>query len=361
MNFDVAARTIYLARHGSHAYGLATPTSDLDVKGVCIEPARYHFGFTCAFEQQEKLAAKGNDCDSVVYSLKKFAKLAADCNPSIIEVLFVNDSDVLACDEYGEELRAMRDDFISKKARFTFSGYAHSQLERIERHRRWLTREPPKLPTRTEFGLPERTLIPKDQLAAAQAAIEKKLARWNLADMTDLDPAARIVLTSLLNETLAEMQMASDSSWRAAGRTLGYSENFLGLLDQERRYKGRMDEWNSYQEWMATRNPARAELERKFGYDTKHGSHLLRLMRMCAEILAGKGVIVKRPDAEELLAIKQHGAMSYDALIAEARRLDVLCAELYSNKSSTLRKEPDRAKIDSAIVNITQRYLSQHG
>ena len=36
-------------------------------------------------------------------------------------------------------------------------------------------------------NLPERTVISAEQLAAAQAAITKKLARWNLDDMTDLD------------------------------------------------------------------------------------------------------------------------------------------------------------------------------
>ena len=31
-------RTIFFARHGSHAYGLSTPTSDEDWKGVAIPP-----------------------------------------------------------------------------------------------------------------------------------------------------------------------------------------------------------------------------------------------------------------------------------------------------------------------------------
>lgn len=361
MEFDVAQRTIYLARHGSHAYGLATPTSDVDVKGVCIAPMAYHFGFTKSFEQQELLAAKGNPEDKTVYALDKFARLAANGNPAIIEVLFVDDSDVLVADEFGERLRAMREQFLSKKARFTFSGYAHDQLKRIERHRRWLTKGKPVRPTREECGLPERTVISADQLAAAQSAITKKLARWNLDDMTEIEPAMRIVLTSLMRDSLAEMQIASDTAWKAAGRTIGYSENFLVLLDCERRYKARMDECDAYDEWELKRNPARAELERKFGYDTKHGSHLIRLMRMCREIMQGKGVIVKRPDAEELLAIKLHGTMSYDTLIAEATALDLECKELYESRSCTLRREPNRAWLDEQVVDMTARYLAKHG
>mgnify|MGYP001607055563 CR=1 FL=1 len=46
----------------------------------------------------------------------------------------------------------------------------------------------------------------------------------------------------------------------------------------------------------------------------KHAMHLVRLMRMCKEILITCEVVVKRPDREELLAIR-NGAWSYYKLI----------------------------------------------
>jgi len=48
-------------------------------------------------------------------------------------------------------------------------------------------------------------------------------------------------------------------------------------------------------------------LEAKFGFDTKHAMHLIRLLRMAREILETGVVHVKRPDAEELSAIRYHG------------------------------------------------------
>ena len=30
-------RLIYLTISGSHAYGVATPTSDLDIRGICLD------------------------------------------------------------------------------------------------------------------------------------------------------------------------------------------------------------------------------------------------------------------------------------------------------------------------------------
>jgi predicted nucleotidyltransferase len=38
MNFNVTENTILLVKHGSHAYGLNTPESDLDVKGSASSP-----------------------------------------------------------------------------------------------------------------------------------------------------------------------------------------------------------------------------------------------------------------------------------------------------------------------------------
>lgn len=173
--FDILSRTILLVKHGSHAYGLATPESDLDLKGVCIEPLEYHFGYLNHFEQSERYANKGHPHDEVVYSLKKFIKLATDCNPNIIEVLFTSQEDHVKVDAFGERLIDYRYNFLSKKAKHTFSGYAHAQLARIKNHRAWLLNPPTREPVRSDYGLPERSVIPGDQIAAASSMIDKQL------------------------------------------------------------------------------------------------------------------------------------------------------------------------------------------
>lgn len=318
MQFDVDRRTILLVRHGSYAYGLNTPQSDEDFKGVCIKPKEAYFGFVQRFEQFEHMGSKTDGVDKVVYSLDKFVKLAADCNPNIIEVLHVDDFDVLACDAFGEELRDKRNDFISKKAKHTFSGYAHTQLKRIKTHREWITNPPTEPPSREKFGLSAETKLSPSELGAAQAQWKSEL----------------------------EMQQA------------GLPKNLITLYTKEHQYQAAATRWTQYQTWLKTRNPARANLELKFGYDTKHGSHLIRLMRMCKEIMSGMGVIVKRPDREELLAIKM-GGRELDSLIEEAERLEAECDELYV--TSHLRKEPDRAMLDAWLVDLTDRYLTKHG
>lgn len=341
---------LLLTVHGSHAYGLSTPESDLDLKGIAIPPAEYFHGFINVFEQ-----AESKEPDMIVYDIRKFFRLAAECNPNIIEVLWTDEEHHRIISPLGRDLVDARDLFLSKKARDTFSGYAHQQLKRIKTHRRWIVTPPKAPPTRTEMGLPERTVIPKDQLEAAHAAVEKRLAGWHLDDMSDIEPAGRIRLQALVAEMVAELGVTANEQYRAAARSIGYNENFLRLLDLERQYKARRTEWDQYQNWLKTRNPKRAENEAKYHYDTKHGMHLVRLMRMAREILEDGKAIVKRPDREELLAIR-NGAWSYDQLVEWAERQDADMDDVY--RLSHLRQTAPRVELDRLCQSLVERALA---
>lgn len=315
MHFDVENRTIILVRHGSHAYGTNIEGSDEDFKGVCIKPKECYFGFMQRFEQFEHMGSKSDGIDKVVYSLDKFASLAADCNPNIIEILHVDDNDVLHMDEFGEQLRSVRDKFLSKKAKFTFAGYAHAQLKRIKTHRSWLLDPPKGAPVREDFGLSDSHKVSKSELGAFDSMNEQGLA----------DELPKGVIT---------------------------------LFVKEKAYQAAKTHYDQYNNWVKSRNVARAELEAKFGLDTKHAMHLVRLMRMCKEILVTGKVQVKRPDFEELISIR-NGAWSYDQIVAHAETLDAECDQLYL--TSTLKKEPDRAALDRFVIDLTDRYLSKYG
>ncbi|HEU4407047.1 MAG TPA: nucleotidyltransferase domain-containing protein [Polyangiaceae bacterium] len=279
------ARTLLLTRHGSHAYGLNTPTSDEDYKGVAVPPREYFLGFANAFDQ-----AESSEPDLVVYEVRKFFRLARDCNPNLIEVLYTDPSDHLLCTPVGERLLAGRDLFLSRKARHTFSGYAIAQLKRLSSHQRWL-REPPSPPRREDFGLPPAA---------------------------DAEPAAE-------------------------------------LGEAERAYRARKHEWDAYQNWLATRNQARAELEARYGYDVKHAMHVVRLLRMCREILESGRVVVKRPDRDELLAVRS-GAWPYERLVEWASEQDRAMAEL--SERSPLPRAPDAKALDALCVSVVEAALA---
>lgn len=344
-------RTIYITRHGSHAYGTNLPTSDVDLRGIAIAPKRYYLGFVHSLEQMVQ-----EEPDLTIFELRKFIGLAADANPNALELLYTDPSDHLLITSPMERLLARRDLCLSQKAKHTFSGYAVAQLKRIHSHYRWLKNPPQGPPTREEFHLPERTVIPADQLAAAQSAIRQQVDQWAWHELEHLDPALRQSIQDEFARRLAEITQWSwdrteEHVWHAAARTVGYETNFIELLDRERRYTARLREWQQYQHWQRTRNPARAELEAKFGYDVKHGMHLVRLLRMCREILTEGKVIVRRPDSEELLAIRA-GAWDYHALVAWAEQQDRELTELA--KSSKLPKQPDRDRLDQLCIELVE-------
>jgi hypothetical protein len=82
--------------------------------------------------------------------------------------------------------------------------------------------------------------------------------------------------------------------------------------------------------------------------------HLVRLMRMCREILERGEVIVRRPDREELLAIRA-GAWSYDKLVEWADREDAELEAMVG--SSPLPRQPDRVALDRLCIEMTDEAL----
>ncbi len=343
-NLDwLARRTIFLTKHGSQAYGTNLPTSDLDLKGIAIAPRAYYLGFLQHFEQAEVR----EPLDVVIYDIRKFFKLASDCNPNIIEMLFTDQSDwILPFNSTGRQLYSLpsdsfddrwftiwknRDLFLSRKAQYTFSGYAIAQLKRIKTHRAWLLDPPKKQPERSDFGLKNgEGTIGKEQLGVIEAEIRKRT-----------DTLAGKGMTKDVLEEIDENVVL------AATTDLNLGINLVPLILAERRYAAASRHWASYQKWKAERNPARAELEAKHGYDTKHAMHLVRLLRMAHEILLSGKVLVKRPDAAELLDIRM-GRWSYDDLMNWTTSTEGALDR--AAKDSPLPKEPDRKQLDDLLV-----------
>lgn len=71
--------------------------------------------------------------------------------------------------------------------------------------------------------------------------------------------------------------------------------------------------------------------------NSKHASHLVRLMRMGKEILLTGKVTVKRPDAEELLFIK-NGGWSYERVVEYAETLQRELDEEYKKMEENRKK-----------------------
>jgi len=98
----------------------------------------------------------------------------------------------------------------------------------------------------------------------------------------------------------------------------------------------------------------RKALVDKFGFDVKNASHLIRLLRMSIEFLNTGELIVKRPDANELLEIKR-GEWELGKVKEEAGRLFKL-AEIAYEKSS-LPERPDADMVNKICVEVVSSAL----
>ena len=116
---------ILLVVGGSHAYGLNTSDSDVDLRGVIIEPDNVVYGLHSFSTITDKKT------DTVLYGLKKFCSLVSKCNPNILDLLYCSDSDVLYTTKAGELLRKNRNMFLSKKITYPILGTVNNNISRI--------------------------------------------------------------------------------------------------------------------------------------------------------------------------------------------------------------------------------------
>ncbi|HEY3482598.1 MAG TPA: nucleotidyltransferase domain-containing protein [Streptomyces sp.] len=71
------------------------------------------------------------DLDLIVYSLRKWMRLALTGNPTILLPLFVPDNEIVRITELGHELRANAERILSHQAGLRFAGYLRTQRQRM--------------------------------------------------------------------------------------------------------------------------------------------------------------------------------------------------------------------------------------
>jgi predicted nucleotidyltransferase len=117
---------ILLGLGGSHAYGTNVAGSDIDIRGIALNSKEEILG-SANFEQ-----VVNNETDTTIYSLRKIVSLLTSCNPNTIELLGLKPEHYLYLSSIGQELLDNRKLFLSKRAKYSFGGYAFAQLRRLD-------------------------------------------------------------------------------------------------------------------------------------------------------------------------------------------------------------------------------------
>jgi len=287
---------------GSVMFGTNTPESDIDKRGICVPPKNYLLGFARNFEQQE---VPGED--TVIFALKRIMQLSAEGNPNILEILFAPEDCHLVTHPTWNEFKKHRQKFLVADVFPRFIGYATSQMKRMESHKDWILKPLTKKPTRADYGLPEKSTGGKE--LSKQTSDEEPL------------------------------------------------EVALDVIRREKAYKEASTQWKQYEDWKQTRNPKRYAIEVKIGYDSKNGSHLLRTLRTLKDLLLTGEMVVRRPDAKELLAIRQ-GEWPLDKLMGEVTELREELSDVYDNKKYVVPESLNRVELSDVCMELHEFHWS---
>lgn len=131
---------------GSTAYGVSEDRSDMDVYGFSIPPKHIVFPYSYGnivgfgkppevFEQFQKHHIKdtvvNKEYDINIFNIVRFFQLTMECNPNMVDTLFVPVHCVLHSTQVGNHVRDNRKLFLSKLAWHKFKGYAFGQLSKM--------------------------------------------------------------------------------------------------------------------------------------------------------------------------------------------------------------------------------------
>lgn len=305
--YESTPDTFFLAYRGSVAHDMFIPSDDpksiddIDLMGFTFgEPANY-FGLT-EWGSRGTKEIKAGCYDVVLYEIRKAVSLLLQGNPNIMSMLWMSPEHILICDNAAQRLIENRHVFLGKHVYDAFAGYAHQQLEKME------TRDPAEL---------REYLAVTAELTHRGAHPNQKGEQFSEPDRSAGE--ARDVANWDIEKLRARLR-----HFHRKGENIGYMGD------------------------------KRKQLVLEHGYDSKNAAHLIRLLRMCVEVMKTGEMLVKRPDAAELLDIKR-GKWSLESvknlsenLFAEAKA---------ARDSSALPPKPDREAAERLLIELVSAHL----
>lgn len=365
---EIENNTIFLFIRGSQAYGTNTPESDEDIGGICLPTKRQIFGME-KFEQKDNwVDENGEKVDKVIYSFNKAVDLMILNNPNMLDFLYAPERVIKVNKPAWKSIMMIRDDFLSSKAKWTFQGYAVSQLNRIKTHRSYLLNPPKSKPERAYYGLPEKSVFPETQCEVIAKLSSEYVKDEDMdkffSEMTGLfDREGALIFKKYIPEKYYPFAIEDFKKRQKEFLQMisSVSGNFLKdeyneMAQNELKYLSSYQNWKRYERWKKGRNAKRAEMEKKCGFDGKHAMHLIRLLSMAVEIMEGKGVLVDRTNIDrELLLEIRNGEWEFRDLLNLSAKLNLQADELY--KTTSLPRKANVEKINKLRSSILNNWI----
>ena len=374
---------------GSQAYGTQTPTSDVDKKFVYILPQDYILG--TGYVEQLNV-----NKDYTGWELKRFLELMGSSNPTVLELLNTPEDCIITKHPLFQYVLDHKADFITKGCRNSFAGYAVQQIQKargLNKKQNW---EKDKMTRKDvldfvyviegEKSIPWKVWNSGDNLER-YIYEEKFCGVVNVPNARDVyavyfDERAALCHSEVYSE---EYRNKLKQELKEKGYPMGFGYKGLvktgegqnvaesnqlrlssipkgqkpicNIIYNKDGYSTHCKDYKEYEEWLENRNEQRYVDTQAHGQkiDGKNMMHCMRLIRMSKEIGRGEGIIVRRPDAQELLAIRR-GEVDLDSLIdtaeLEIKEMDKIFDE------SDLPKSIDPELVNTLLIKIRREFYN---
>lgn len=329
-------------RSGSHAYGLATETSDEDFRGVFLLPKDMFYGM----QHINQLADATNDRS--YYELGRFFELLAKANPTALELLATVGTNRLYCHPLLSEISV--DHFLSKACKDTFTGYAKAQIRKAKGLNKKVYNPIGKtLKTVLDFCY---VFVEGCAVSAVKWLGEKGIDAENIG-LAKVDHARDVyVMYYDPEKSWARGIMRSERANEVALSNVPKGQKILGYLSFNKdAYSTYCRDYREYWEWVEKRNEIRYQntLEQGGGYDAKNMMHTIRLLEMGIEIMRDGQLNVVRPNREFLLEVKA-GKFDLDEILAIAE--DRVAALEVAAEASDLPDKISMTSVEAMLVKL---------
>jgi len=368
---------------GSQAYATNTETSDIDKKFVYILPMDSILG-TGYIEQLNV------NKDYVGWEIRRFLELMGSNNPTVLELLNSPEDCIVSKHELFDLILAHKEDFITKICKDSFGGYARQQIKKAKGLNKKQNWEKDKVVRKDLLDFcyvvdGEKTISWKYWNNGKYS--EKYIGAVNLPNARDVYALFYDSVAEMLHSEkyVEDLRQGYKEILKKAGKPMGHGykglvktgeganaaesnqlrlssipkgeKSICSLVYNKDAYTTHCKDYKEYQEWLENRNETRYVETQEHGQriDSKNMMHCIRLIRMAQEIGRGEGIIVRRPDAEELLSIRR-GEVVLEQLIDMADKAIEEMDSIFDN--SDLPSKLNSGIIDALLVTIRREFYN---
>lgn len=319
-NPHLGKNIVFLTYGGSHSYGTNVETSDIDIRGCALNSKSDLIGLT-NFEQ-----VVNTETDTTVYAFNKLISLLLNCNPNTIEMLGCKPEHYFYMTPIGQFMIDNRKLFLSKRAVYSFGGYATQQLRRLEN------------------ALAQDAYPPEDKERHIMGSCNHAMQTFPCRYRTFSPEQVRLSVQDLdgVPAIHADVHMEKVPL-----------RQFISVMNELTEVTKNYDKLNH-------RNNKKDN-----GHLNKHAMHLIRLYLMCLDILERGDIITYRENDREFLLSIRNGAFQnedhtyrpefFDMVADFEQKLD------YAKKHTELPAQPDMKKIEEFVMEVNKRVILNAG